>query len=79
MTTTIETFMPVAACSDIGLHDGIAQGLWLSRSLFSALIALDNSNDRHGEIGALAFLGEAIVIEAEAKHDELVKRARSAA
>lgn len=74
MTATIETFKPVAACSDVDLHSGIAEGLWLARSLFSAFVVLNKSDDRHDEISALAFLGEAIVIEVEAKQKEFADR-----
>ena len=70
----VEVFKPIGECSGSDLRDGIVQGLWLARSLFSTFVVLNKSGDRDDEISALAFLGEAIVIEVEAKQKALVDR-----
>lgn len=71
MTTTIEVFKPVAACSDSELRDGIVEGLWLAHSLF---VALGQIGDQQDNKGALSFLGASIVSAVEEKQKELDDR-----
>lgn len=71
MSATIETFKPIVSCSDVDLHSGIAEGLWLARSLF---VALGQIGDQQDKQGALAFLGAEIVSAVEEKQTELMAR-----
>lgn len=68
---TIEAFKPIADCSGSELYDGIAQGIWLAKSLF---IALGKTDDQQDEQSALSFLGASILAEIEAKQKALADR-----